>query len=75
MSSNLLLFILLQALEVTVWRDGKECHQSYTRGKPHKPLECNDLPANLGDHTGTCIKFWPDAQSTSSLTLSNFEFK
>ena len=53
-----------QTLEVTVWRDGKECHQIYFRGKPHKPLACKDLPAESADRTGTCIKFWPDSEST-----------
>nr|XP_043610947.1 DNA gyrase subunit B, chloroplastic/mitochondrial-like [Erigeron canadensis] len=57
---------LSEALEVTVWRDGKECHQSYTRGKPHKPLDCKDLPAESRDRTGTCIKFSPDAQIFTS---------
>ncbi|XP_071686472.1 DNA gyrase subunit B, chloroplastic/mitochondrial-like [Rutidosis leptorrhynchoides] len=57
---------LSEALEVTVWRDNKECHQSYTRGKPHKPLECIDLPSNSGNRTGTRVKFWPDAQIFTS---------
>ena len=55
---------VVQALEVTVWRDGKEGHQKYSRGKPHKPLAIMDLPAESGDRTGTCIRFWPDAEST-----------
>ncbi|XP_076899286.1 DNA gyrase subunit B, chloroplastic/mitochondrial-like [Bidens hawaiensis] len=57
---------LSETLEVTVWRDFKECHQSYTRGKPHKPLECNDLPEDLKERTGTSIKFWPDSQIFTS---------
>ncbi|KAL8215390.1 hypothetical protein R6Q57_004839 [Mikania cordata] len=57
---------LSETLEVTVWRDCKECHQSYTRGKPHKPLACKDLPHKLKDQTGTSIKFWPDSQIFTS---------
>ncbi|KAI7739312.1 hypothetical protein M8C21_029379 [Ambrosia artemisiifolia] len=57
---------LSENLEVTVWRDSKECHQSYTRGKPHQPLACKDLPHQLQDRTGTSIKFWPDSQIFTS---------
>ncbi|KAJ0808951.1 putative DNA topoisomerase (ATP-hydrolyzing) [Helianthus annuus] len=57
---------LSEKLEVTVWRDCKECYQSYTRGKPFKPLACKVLPHKLQDRTGTSIKFWPDSQIFTS---------
>ncbi|KAJ0678409.1 putative DNA topoisomerase (ATP-hydrolyzing) [Helianthus annuus] len=38
---------LSEKLEVTVWRDCKECYLSYTRGKPFKPLACKDLPHKI----------------------------
>ncbi|KAI3525897.1 hypothetical protein L1887_05028 [Cichorium endivia] len=57
---------LSEKLEVTVWRDGKECYQSYIRGKPQKPLTCEDLSPEAGDRTGTCIKFRPDPEIFTS---------
>ncbi|KVI03416.1 DNA gyrase B subunit, C-terminal [Cynara cardunculus var. scolymus] len=64
---------VLTTLEVTVWRDGKECHQIYFRGKPHKPLACKDLPAESEDRTGTCIKFWPDSKIFTSGTEFDYD--
>ncbi|XP_059646081.1 DNA gyrase subunit B, chloroplastic/mitochondrial-like [Cornus florida] len=53
---------LSEALEVTVWRDGKEYWQKYSRGKPVTILMCNELPAESKDRQGTRIKFWPDKE-------------
>ncbi|KAG0487771.1 hypothetical protein HPP92_006304 [Vanilla planifolia] len=39
-------FMVGLALEVTVWRDGKEYYQSYSRGKPSTALTCQLLPAD-----------------------------
>ncbi|KAJ9544028.1 hypothetical protein OSB04_023735 [Centaurea solstitialis] len=64
---------LSETLEVTVWRDGKECHQIYFRGKPHKPLACKDLPPESDDRTGTCIKFWPDSEIFTSGTEFDYD--
>ncbi|XP_023741310.1 DNA gyrase subunit B, chloroplastic/mitochondrial [Lactuca sativa] len=57
---------LSETLEVTVWRDNKECHQSYIRGKPLKPLAYEDLPPDADQHTGTRIKFRPDPEIFTS---------
>ncbi|XAR68410.1 DNA topoisomerase (ATP-hydrolyzing) [Bertholletia excelsa] len=53
---------LSQELEVTVWRDGKEYQQKYSRGKPISTLICHELPIESKDHQGTRIKFWPDRE-------------
>ncbi|PKI50841.1 hypothetical protein CRG98_028748 [Punica granatum] len=51
---------LSEALEVTVWRDGREYQQKYSRGKPVTPLTCHVLPVEFKDRSGTRIQFWPD---------------
>lgn len=53
---------LSQALEVTIWRDGKEYQQKYSRGKPVTTLICHDLPVEMRDRQGTAIQFWPDKE-------------
>ena len=53
----------MQSLEVTVWRDGKEYQQTYSRGKPVATLICHELPDESKDHEGTRIRFWPDEES------------
>ncbi|KAJ7972106.1 DNA gyrase subunit B [Quillaja saponaria] len=53
---------LSEALEVTVWRDGMEYQQKYSRGKPVTTLTCDVLPADLKDLQGTRIRFWPDKE-------------
>ncbi|KAI7990199.1 hypothetical protein LOK49_LG12G02516 [Camellia lanceoleosa] len=53
---------LSEALEVTVWRDGKEYQQKYSRGKPVTTLICHELPDESKDRQGTHIKFWPDKE-------------
>ncbi|CAL5401046.1 unnamed protein product [Camellia sinensis] len=50
------------ALEVIVWRDGKEYQQKYSRGKPVTTLICHELPDESKDRQGTHIKFWPDKE-------------
>ncbi|KAG7033586.1 DNA gyrase subunit B, chloroplastic/mitochondrial, partial [Cucurbita argyrosperma subsp. argyrosperma] len=53
---------LSESLEVCIWRDGKEFHQKYSRGKPATTLTCH-VPSNeLKDHQGTRIRFWPDKE-------------
>lgn len=51
---------LSEALEVTVWRNGKEYKQKYSRGKPVAKMVSRELPADMKDRQGTCIHFWPD---------------
>lgn len=51
---------LSEALEVTVWRNGKEYKQKYSRGKPVAKMISRELPADMKDRQGTCIHFWPD---------------
>ncbi|XP_030482750.1 DNA gyrase subunit B, chloroplastic/mitochondrial isoform X2 [Cannabis sativa] len=51
---------LSEALDVTIWRDGMEYRQSYSRGKPVTTLISQVLPAELKNQQGTRIKFWPD---------------
>nr|XP_027123314.1 DNA gyrase subunit B, chloroplastic/mitochondrial-like [Coffea arabica] len=57
---------LSEALEVTVWRDGKEFSQKYSRGKPVTPLIYHELPTEPRDHRGTRIQFWPDQEVFTS---------
>ncbi|XP_030453129.1 DNA gyrase subunit B, chloroplastic/mitochondrial-like [Syzygium oleosum] len=53
---------LSEALEVTVWRDGMEYEQKYSRGKPMTTLTCHVLPLESKDRQGTRIQFWPDKE-------------
>ncbi|KAK7286683.1 hypothetical protein RJT34_21863 [Clitoria ternatea] len=53
---------LSEALEVTVWRDGIEYTQTYSRGKPVTILKCLVLPVEKQDLRGTRIRFWPDKE-------------
>jgi hypothetical protein len=57
------LISLSQKLEVTVWRDGKECRQSYSRGKPMTALSTVTMPGESSARQGTGIRFWPDKDS------------
>lgn len=59
----------MQALEVTVWRDGKEYRQNYARGKPVTALTCQLLPTESSAQ-GTCIRFWPDKEGMLLLLLT-----
>ncbi|XP_006287130.2 DNA gyrase subunit B, mitochondrial [Capsella rubella] len=52
---------LSEALEVTVWRDGMEHKQKYSRGKPITTLTCRVLPLE-STTKGTSIRFWPDKE-------------
>ncbi|XP_042373785.1 DNA gyrase subunit B, chloroplastic/mitochondrial-like [Zingiber officinale] len=63
---------LSEALEITVWRDGKECQQKYARGKPVTILTCHPLPAESSTQTGTSIRFWPDSDVFT--TSKDFDF-
>ncbi|KAF9595025.1 hypothetical protein IFM89_036043 [Coptis chinensis] len=53
---------LSEALKVTVWRDGMEYQQKYSRGKPVTALTSHILPAELSAARGTKIRFWPDTK-------------
>ncbi|XP_054811838.1 DNA gyrase subunit B, chloroplastic/mitochondrial [Prosopis cineraria] len=53
---------LSETLEVTVWRNGLEYKQKYSRGKPVTPLMFDMLPVEQKDRQGTCIRFWPDKE-------------
>ncbi|XP_019188056.1 PREDICTED: DNA gyrase subunit B, chloroplastic/mitochondrial-like [Ipomoea nil] len=53
---------LSEELEVTVWRDGKEHKQKYSRGKPTTSLICHELLAGQRERQGTSIRFWPDKE-------------
>ncbi|XP_027360918.1 DNA gyrase subunit B, chloroplastic/mitochondrial-like isoform X2 [Abrus precatorius] len=53
---------LSESLEVTVWRDGMEYMQTYSRGKPVTILKCLVLPDEKKDLQGTRIRFWPDKE-------------
>ncbi|KAG2310213.1 hypothetical protein Bca52824_021770 [Brassica carinata] len=53
---------LSEALEVTVWRDGVEHKQSYSRGKPITILTRSELPLESKGTKGTSIRFWPDKE-------------
>lgn len=53
---------LSEALEVTIWRDGNEYSQKYSRGKPVTALLFHGLPSEFKDRQGTRIQFWPDKE-------------
>ncbi|CAN4096936.1 unnamed protein product [Withania somnifera] len=53
---------LSEVLEVTIWRDGKQFQQKYSRGKPVTTLLCQELPVEMKDRQGTAIRFWPDKE-------------
>ncbi|KFK24860.1 hypothetical protein AALP_AA8G034500 [Arabis alpina] len=53
---------LSESLEVTVWRDGMEYTQEYSRGKPVNSLMCSVLPPESKGTKGTSIRFWPDKE-------------
>lgn len=49
---------LSEWLELTVWRDGRECRQRYERGKPVSPVKV----AGATDRRGTRVRFMPDGE-------------
>ncbi|KAL6555331.1 hypothetical protein OROGR_006589 [Orobanche gracilis] len=53
---------LSEALEVTVWRNGKEYKQKYSRGKPVTEVISRELPSDMKERQGTRIHFWPDKE-------------
>ncbi|PUZ57314.1 hypothetical protein GQ55_5G420500 [Panicum hallii var. hallii] len=63
---------LSEALEVTVWRDGKEYKQHYSRGKPMTTLTSITLPGETRSRQGTRIRFWPDKDIFT--TTISFDF-
>lgn len=54
---------LSEWLELTIWRDGKEFSQRYTRGKPVSPLAVTGET----DRRGTKVQFMPDSQIFNTL--------
>ncbi|CAO2207826.1 unnamed protein product [Urochloa humidicola] len=63
---------LSEALEVTVWRGGKEYTQSYSRGKPMTTLTSVTLSGETSSRQGTHIRFWPDKDIFT--TTISFDF-
>ncbi|WVZ71665.1 hypothetical protein U9M48_020228 [Paspalum notatum var. saurae] len=63
---------LSEALEVTVWRNGKEYRQSYSRGKPMTTLSSIMLTGETSSRQGTRIRFWPDKDIFT--TTIDFDF-
>lgn len=63
-----------QELEVTVWRDGKEYQQKYSRGNPVTTLMCYELSAESKDQKGTRIRFWPDKEGFPRLLKTRIIF-
>ncbi|PIN21500.1 DNA topoisomerase type II [Handroanthus impetiginosus] len=53
---------LSEALEITVWRNGMEYKQKYSRGRPVTKLVSHELQADMKDRQGTRIHFWPDKE-------------
>ncbi|CAI0439849.1 unnamed protein product [Linum tenue] len=53
---------LSENLEVTVWRNGMEYQQKYSRGNPLTSLIGLSLPVESNTRQGTKIRFWPDKQ-------------
>ncbi|RLN23150.1 DNA gyrase subunit B, chloroplastic/mitochondrial [Panicum miliaceum] len=63
---------LSEALEVTVWRDGKEYKQHYSRGKPMTTLTSITLSGETSSRQGTRVRFWPDKDIFT--TTISFDF-
>lgn len=63
---------LSESLEVTVWRDGKEYRQIYSRGKAVTNQRSHLLSGELSARHGTCIRFWPDGEIFT--TTIEFDF-
>ncbi|CAO2198353.1 unnamed protein product [Urochloa humidicola] len=63
---------LSEALEVTVWRGGKEYRQNYSRGKPMTTLTSTTLSDETSSRQGTRIRFWPDKDIFT--TTISFDF-
>ncbi|KAF2949566.1 hypothetical protein DAI22_01g120200 [Oryza sativa Japonica Group] len=63
---------LSEALEVTVWRDGKEYRQNYSRGKAITMLTSRTLSDESSSRQGTRIRFWPDKHIFT--TTMDFDF-
>ncbi|CAN1748880.1 DNA gyrase subunit B, chloroplastic/mitochondrial [Linum perenne] len=53
---------LSENLEVTVWRNGMEYKQKYSRGNPVTSLVGRSLPVESNSRKGTKIRFWPDKE-------------
>ncbi|WCJ28740.1 DNA gyrase subunit B [Euphorbia peplus] len=53
---------LSEWLDVTVWRDGMEYKQRYSRGSPVSTLEHSSFPVESKDRMGTSIRFLPDQE-------------
>lgn len=52
---------LSKRLEVTVWRDGRECSMAFAGGFVAEPLSEKKSP-RLKSETGTRVRAWPDAK-------------
>lgn len=63
---------LSEALEVTVWRNGEEFRQSYSRGKPVTTLTCTRLSDESRTRQGTRIRFWPDKEVFTTSIVFDF---
>ncbi|KAK9154413.1 hypothetical protein Sjap_001893 [Stephania japonica] len=63
---------LSEALEVTVWRDGKEYQQRYSRGKAVTALTSRSQSPELSVREGTCIRFWPDREVFTTTTQIDY---
>jgi DNA gyrase subunit B len=57
---------LSELLEITIYQNGNEYHQTYKRGIPQYPLNI----VGKSELTGTKITFWPDPQIFESLVFS-----
>ncbi|XP_057872811.1 DNA gyrase subunit B, chloroplastic/mitochondrial isoform X2 [Cryptomeria japonica] len=64
---------LSEKLEVTVWRDGMEYHQTFMRGKPVTELQSNKITDEPTSLQGTYIRFWPDKEIFT--TTKQFDYK
>lgn len=62
LSKDSIYYLTSQLLEITVWRDGMEYMQTYSRGKPVSILKCLVLPDERKDLRGTRVRFWPDKE-------------
>lgn len=63
---------LSESLEVTVWRNGMEHKQQYSRGKAITQLQTSRLPVESSSRTGTRVVFVPDREVFTTIRVFDY---
>jgi len=66
---------LSEKVEVTIYREGKEFYQEFSKGKKLTELTQKKLSSNIKDKTGTKIRFLPDKEIFKNLDFSKEVFE